>query len=55
MNKDIMYKEYTIIKNNQEKIKTAVDLLIDKDLIEEQEVNLQDPYYVKLINKMMVK
>jgi transposase-like protein len=31
MNKDIIYKEYNMSKINQEKIKAAVDLLIDKD------------------------
>lgn len=31
MNKDIIYKEYNMSKINQEKIKAAVDLLIDKE------------------------
>ena len=31
MNKDIIYKEYNMSKINQEKIKAAVDLVIDKE------------------------
>ena len=31
MNKDITYQEYNMSKNNQEKIKAAVELLIDKN------------------------